>query len=145
AQAERNNGIMELYGRGRLWFSAPKGRDSIAQAVGLGFGGRGLPPRAAPWAIESRPFGAEDSHLELPRLTVRPAEQRIRVILAELVRLRVPRQLLAQPQGDGADVTHDHRAGPDRGVADWLLAGLHAVEEVLHVPARHRQPLRVRP
>src|SRR4051812_26987794 len=83
------------------------------------------------------------SYFQLPRRPVGTRKHGVGVVAVELVGLRVPADFLAQPHRDAADMTDDHRPRPDLDVADRLLAALHALEEVLHVPAGNLQPWRV--
>src|SRR5207244_12504018 len=56
-------------------------------------------------------------------------------VVDELLALRVPAELAAQPHGDDAQVTHRHRAVADLGLGDRRLAAADAPEEVAHVVA----------
>src|SRR5690348_17817785 len=95
---------------------------------------RGAKPQAAGKNRRSRLRAGHSANL--PVAAALAAEHLVGLGVVELVRLRVPLQLLAGPQRDRADVADDDRAGPDLDVADGRLAGLHALEEVAHVVGR---------
>src|SRR5262249_38724851 len=95
-----------------------------------------------PAAHAGRLAGLWTLHFQLPRRAVGAADHlvaHVGVLAGELVGLGVPGQLLTRPQRDDAQVADDHRAGPHGHVADRLLPGLDAVQEVAHVVGRPRR------
>src|SRR4051812_20959277 len=88
-----------------------------------------------------RPFHSafrNRSRLQLPRRPHLAEQPLVGLGVVELLRLRVPLQLLAGADGDVAEVADGGAAVADLGRADGRLAGLHTLQEVAHVAGRRR-------